>query len=78
MVDAFIDDIVSEANRHSIFYLLRPYLKDEDDDFILELAFSSSADFIITYNTKNFVKAKSWAVNVLRPKEVLQEIGDVQ
>ena len=58
MIDAFIDDIVSEANRHSIFYLLRPYLKDADDDFILELAFSSAVDFIVTHNTKNFNKAK--------------------
>lgn len=63
IIDKFIDDIVYEANRYQIFYLLRPYLKDADDEFILELAFSSSADFIITYNTNNFSNAKSLGVN---------------
>ena len=77
MIDAFIDDIVSEANRHPIFYLLRPHLKDADDDFILELAFSSAVDFIVTYNTKNFNKAKSFGVNMIKPKEFLQKIGDI-
>lgn len=77
MIDDLIDDIVSVANRHSIFYLLRPYLKDADDDFILELAFSSAVDFIVTYNTKNFNRAKSFGVNVIKPKEFLQKIGDI-
>ena len=77
MIDKFIDDIVSEANRYSIFYLIRPYLKDADDDFILELAFSSSADYIVTYNTNNFKKAKSFGVDVIKPKEFLQKIGEI-
>lgn len=77
IIDKFIDDIVSEANRYQVFYLLRSHLKDADDDFILELAFSSSADYIITYNTNNFNKAKSFAVNVIKPKEFLQKIGEI-
>ena len=77
IIDKFIDDMVSEANRYQIFYLLRPHLKDADDDFILELAFSSSADFIITYNTNNFKEAKSFGVNVIKPKEFLQKIGEI-
>ena len=48
LIDKLIDDLVKLSNRHSIFYLLRPYLKDADDDFILELAFSSSIDCIVT------------------------------
>jgi len=77
IIDKFIDDIVSAANRYSVFYLLRPYLKDADDDFILELAFTSSADFIVTYNTDNFKKAKSFGVDVINPKEFLQKIGEI-
>ncbi|QTA81219.1 PIN domain-containing protein [Desulfonema limicola] len=77
MIDHFIDDIVSVANRYSIFYLLRPYLKDADDDFILELAFTCSADFIVTYNTSNFKKAKFFGVEIINPKEFLQKIGEI-
>jgi predicted nucleic acid-binding protein len=65
VIDKFIDDLVSVANRHSIFYLLRPYLKNADDDFILELAFSSAADYIITYNTDNFKRSKTFGVDVI-------------
>jgi predicted nucleic acid-binding protein len=57
--------VPATANRHSIFYLLRPYLKDADDDFILELAFSSAADYIITYNTDNFKRSKTFGVEVI-------------
>lgn len=67
IIDKFIDDIVSIANRYSIYYLLRPYLKDADDDFILELAFSSSVDYIVTYNTDNFARAKMFGVDVITP-----------
>jgi len=77
MIDKFIDDLVAVADRHSIFYLLRPYLIDADDDFILELAFSSSADYIVTYNTKNFELAKTFGVDVITPKELLLKIGEI-
>lgn len=77
VIDKFIDDLVYVANRHSVFYLLRPYLKDADDDFILELAFSSSADYIVTYNTSNFARVKMFGVDAITPKRFLQKIGEI-
>src|SRR5580692_9065720 len=47
-VDRFLDDLAARANRHAIFYLIRPFLADPDDDLILELALASS--YIITHN----------------------------
>lgn len=78
VIDRFIDDIVSLADRHPIFYLLRPHLKDADDDFILELAFSSGADYIVTYNTSNFRQAKMFGTGAVTPKTFLQKIGEVK
>jgi len=77
MIDKFIDDLVSMADRYPVFYLLRPCLKDADDDFILELAFSSSADYIVTYNTRNFIRAEMFGIGVIKPKEFLQKIGEI-
>ena len=77
VIDKFVDDIVFIANRHPVFYLLRPYLKDADDDFILELAFSSSSDYIVTYNTANFTRAKMFGVRTITPKKFLQKIGEI-
>ena len=79
IIDKFIDDIVSIANKYSIYYLLRPYLKDADDDFILELAFSSSVDYIVTYNTDNFARAKMFGVDVITPTKfykILEKFHD--
>jgi predicted nucleic acid-binding protein len=78
LIDRFIDDIVALADRHPIFYLLRTHLRDADDDFILELAFSSGADYIVTYNTRNFRRIKTFGIEVVNPKSFLQKIGDIK
>ncbi len=77
MIDKFIDDLISEADRYPVFYLLRPWLRGADDDFILELAFSSSADYIVTYNTRNFRRAEMFGVSTITPKDFLKKIGEI-
>ena len=77
LVDAFLDDLVARAHRHSIFFLLRPYLRDANDDFVLELAFASETEYIITYNIKNFTRAKQIGIEVVTPHEFLRILGDI-
>jgi hypothetical protein len=43
VVDSFLDDVAARANHHAIFYLIRPFLSDPDDELILELALSSAS-----------------------------------
>lgn len=73
-INDFLDYICTIGNKCKIFYLWRPYLKDVKDDFILELAFNSESDFIITYNKKDFKKIEKFGINVLNPKEFLEII----
>jgi predicted nucleic acid-binding protein len=40
--------------KHKIYFLWRPFLKDPEDEHILEIAFTANADYIITYNEKGF------------------------
>ncbi len=77
VIDKFLDDLIAISNRHSVFYLLRPYLRDADDDIILELAFSSSSDYIFTYNTRHFKRAKMFGVGVMTPRNFLKKIGEI-
>jgi predicted nucleic acid-binding protein len=76
-----IDDILSylcaEANRREIFYLWRPVLPDPKDDFILELAVESEANFIVTFNIKDFAGAEQFDVGVVTPREFLQKLGEI-
>jgi putative PIN family toxin of toxin-antitoxin system len=72
-IDDVIDFICAQAIHHKIFYLWRPTLKDPDDDFVLELAVNAGAS-IITWNLADFKRANRFAVNVLTPREFLNQL----
>jgi putative PIN family toxin of toxin-antitoxin system len=74
-VTDIIDYLCTVANRHKIFYLWRPILKDPDDDFVLELAVKCNA-IIVTWNVKDFKKAAGFGITVMTPKTFLQQIGE--
>jgi predicted nucleic acid-binding protein len=44
---------------------------------LLDLAVEARADFIITFNKKDFVGAEKFGIGVLTPKEFLQITGDL-
>jgi len=73
-VDGFLDDLAARANRHAIFYLIRPYLADPDDELILELALASSSRYIVTHNRGDFRDAESFGLKVMTPGEFLRTI----
>jgi predicted nucleic acid-binding protein len=76
-IEDIIDYICSVADRREIHYLWRPILKDPKDDHILELAVEANAKFIITYNKNDFIEAGQFGINILTPKEYLEEIGEI-
>ncbi len=77
-IDNVIEAICSIANKRSIFYLWRPILNDPDDDFLLDLAVESQADYIITYNQKDLQPANKFGIKVVTPKQFLQEMGEIE
>lgn len=76
-IDDVIDFICAQATHHKIFYLWRPALKDPDDDFILELAVKAGAS-IVTWNIKDFKQATRFGVNVLTPRQFLEQLENTQ
>ena len=69
-VDAILNMLASKAIRTHIHYLWRPQLRDPGDDMVLEAAISGSADFIVTFNKKDFVGvAEKFGLNLLLPNE---------
>ena len=75
-VDRLLDDVAARANRHAIFYLIRPYLADPEDEFILELALASGAHYIVTHNRGDFRDAERFGVRVATPGEFLKAISE--
>ena len=77
-VQKVIDYYCSVGVPRKIFFLWRPFLKDFHDDMMLELAFASGCDSIITYNIKDFRNVeKVFGIKIVTPKQFLLEIGEI-
>ena len=57
-----------------IYYLWRPNLKDEDDNFLIELAVAGNAEYIVTNNTKDLHSGELSfkGLRILTPEEFLR------
>jgi putative PIN family toxin of toxin-antitoxin system len=75
VIEDVLDFHCTVATRHRIFFLWRPYLPDPDDDMVLELAVTAQCDFIVTYNTRDFVGVERFALQAIEPGAFLRHIG---
>ena len=64
------------GSQHAIRFRLRPALRDPDDEFLLELAVASQADFIVTYNIQDFRGTEAYGIRAVTPGEFLKTIGE--
>ncbi|MDT7856019.1 PIN domain-containing protein [Rubrivirga sp. S365] len=76
-VDDIVDSLCALAVPHRIYFLWRPYLRDPDDEHVLELAVAAGCDYVVTYNRTDFAGAERFGVSVADPKELLREIGAI-
>ena len=75
-VEDFLDLIALLSQKHSIYYLLRPNLPDENDNIFIECAFASNSDYLVTSNIKDFRQSelKGFRFKVVTPKELYKII----
>jgi putative PIN family toxin of toxin-antitoxin system len=76
-IDDVLQFLCANANLRPIFFLWRPGLSDPKDDFVLELAVESRADFLLTFNHRDFAGAERFGIRVISPREFLAIIGEV-
>ncbi|MFQ6105150.1 MAG: putative toxin-antitoxin system toxin component, PIN family [Candidatus Glassbacteria bacterium] len=76
-IDDILDYICFVADLREVFYLWRPFLKDPNDDMILELAVEAECDFIVTHNIRDFAGSEKFGIHIITPREFLREIGDL-
>ncbi len=77
--EAFIDAICMMSHHQKINFLWRPFLRDIDDDMVLEVAFNANAGYIITHNIKDFKGVEDkFNIKIVTPKEFLQKIGEIK
>jgi putative PIN family toxin of toxin-antitoxin system len=74
VVEGIVDMFCRLGSQHAIRFRLRPALSDPDDEFILELAVASQADFIVTHNIQDFRGSETFGIRAVTPAEFLRRI----
>lgn len=69
---AFLRYLASIAHLQDVHFLWRPFLRDPDDDMVLESAVASSSQFIVTHNIKDFKRAPELKVQAITPADFLK------
>ncbi len=69
---AFLRYLASIAHLQDVHFLWRPFLRDPDDDMVLECAVSSGSGYIVTHNVKDFRRAPELKVQAITPANFLQ------
>ena len=78
-IEKFLNDICLISHHQKIYFLWRPFLKDHNDDMVLEVAANAKAKAIITFNPKDFKGVKEkFNIEILTPKEFLNNIGELK
>ena len=74
-IEDILNFICQVAVHQKIFFLWRPYLKDQKDDHLLELAVASRATTIITHNIRDFNSVDKFGVLAITPSEFTKILG---
>ena len=74
-IEAVIDYLCAQAVPVDIYYLWRPFLKDPNDDMVLEAAVASGCSHIVTFNIKDFAGAEQFGLHIVSPQMFLAEVG---
>lgn len=72
----FVRYLASIAHLQQVHFLWRPFLRDPNDDMVLECAVASGASVIVTHNVKDFMRAESLGVSAMPPGRFLQTLKE--
>jgi putative PIN family toxin of toxin-antitoxin system len=68
----FIRYLASLAHLQDIHFLWRPFLRDPDDDMLLECAVAAGCKYLVTHNIKDFRRTEQLGVRAVTPGQFLQ------
>ena len=68
---AYLRYLASIAHLQDVHYLWRPFLRDPDDDMVLECAVASGSRYLVTHNVRDFARITSLGISPATPAEFL-------
>jgi len=77
-IAAILSALAFYGTEVSIYYQLRPNLKDENDNMVFECAANFGASAIITHNIEDFLNPElaAYEIEILTPGEFIKIIGE--
>jgi putative PIN family toxin of toxin-antitoxin system len=73
-VGDIIDYVCSVARQQQVFFLWRPFLRDPNDDMVVEVAVAAGAQAIVTHNRRDFVGVERLGLKIWSPQHMLERI----
>ncbi|MGL5834225.1 MAG: putative toxin-antitoxin system toxin component, PIN family [Waterburya sp.] len=72
-INILFDGLLSVCELVKIYYLWRPNLVDEGDNYLVELAIAGNAEILVTHNIKDFQQSqlKFPQLQIKQPKEII-------
>jgi putative PIN family toxin of toxin-antitoxin system len=70
----FADAVIAMIEPVKSHYFWRPQLRDPNDEMVLEVAINGRASILATFNVKDFLPAKRFGIEVLRPDNALRRL----
>lgn len=71
----FVDAVAALSEPVELYFFWRPQLRDPGDEMVLETAINARADFIVTFNLRDYGQVPHrFGIGVLRPAEAIQRI----
>lgn len=74
MALGFVRYLASVAHLQDVHFLWRPFLRDPNDDMLLECAVASGCEFIVTHNVKDFRRVEELNVRAITPADFLNRL----
>jgi predicted nucleic acid-binding protein len=68
------EDLAAVAHGQTVHFLWRPWLRDPNDDLVVEAVVASVAKYIVTHNIRGFTNQNIesvFGITILRPQEML-------
>jgi putative PIN family toxin of toxin-antitoxin system len=74
-VIVFVDELIVMSEEVESHFRWRPQLRDPADEMVLEVAINGQADFIVTFNVRDFGDGPHrFGIDILRPSEALRRL----
>lgn len=75
-VDDVLDFLFSVAALRPVYFRWRPLLPDPKDDMVLEVAVACRAEYVVSFNAKDFAGAEQFGIAVVSPARFLAIMGE--